>query len=121
MTKPYPIKAASVDEYIAAWPEETQKVLKELREKLLEWMPHAHERISYAMPSYQYGRGKRDAVWFAAYKTFVGLYIPPNKGTLEKYAQELAEYKTTKSAVQFPLSRPLPYTLIKKIVIAQSR
>lgn len=94
-------------------PKEAQPKLKELRALIKKLAPRAEETISYRMPVFKLN-GK-DLAGFAGYKKHVGFY--PMGGTfLENYKEELKEYKTSKGAVQFPLSDPLPIKLITKIV-----
>ena len=106
----------SVDEYIAQAPQEVQEKLQELRTTIRAIAPEAQERISYSMPFYDY---KGRLVYFRLWKKYIGLYIPTP--VLEDHASELEAYKTTKSAVHFPLHEPLPLDLIKKLVQARMR
>ncbi len=103
--------AKNVNEYLMPLTEEVQEILQELRETILKAAPEAEEVISYAMPAYNY-HGK--LVYFAAWKTHVGFY-PTSSGTAA-FKKELSAYKTSKGAIQFPLSQPLPLALIAKIV-----
>ena len=106
----------SVDEYIAQTPQEFHGKLQELRATICAIAPDAQERISYSMPFYDY---KGRLVYFQLWKKYIGLYIPTP--VLEEHASELEAYKTTKSAVHFPLNEPLPLDLIKKLVQARMR
>jgi uncharacterized protein YdhG (YjbR/CyaY superfamily) len=102
---------ASIDEYIAAFPNETQKILKELRAAIQSAAPNAAEKISYQMPTfYLYG----NLVHFAAYENHIGFYPAPSG--IEAFKDKLSAYKGAKGSVQFPLSQPLPLNLIRKIV-----
>jgi uncharacterized protein YdhG (YjbR/CyaY superfamily) len=105
-------KAESIDEYIAGFPQETQKVLEEIRATIKNVVPEAEETISYGMPTFNlYGHY---LVYFAAYKKHIGFYPAPVGNDLFK--QELSSYKTGKGSVQFPLAKPMPLDLIVKIV-----
>lgn len=104
-------KAIDVDEYIAEFPKDTQKILKQLRSTILKAAPGAEEGISYQMPAYKY-HGM--LVYFAGYKTHVGFY--PTPSGIEAFKKELSVYKGAKGSVQFPLDKPLPLQLITKIV-----
>lgn len=104
--------APNVDIYIAGFPAETRKFLGQIRETILKAAPGAEEIISYQMPAY-----KLDGilVYFAGYKNHIGFY-PTNSG-IENFKKELADYKSSKGAVQFPLDRPMPLDLIRQIVL----
>ncbi len=101
----------TVDDYIAGFPQGTQKLLKEMRAIIRETAPGTEERIAYRMPSYW-----KDGyvVHFAAFAHHIGFYPLPE--TLEEFADELKAYKSAKGSVQFPLDRSLPAGLIKRMV-----
>ncbi len=101
----------TVDEYIAQFPADIQRVLRKVRATIRRAAPKAEERISYRMPGY-FLDGQ--LVWFGGHPTFVGFY-PTGEGITD-FKKELAGYKTSKGAVQFPLGEPIPYDLITKIV-----
>lgn len=106
------IKPASVDEYISCFPGDIQEILARIRKIVLKYAPEAEESISYNMPSYKtFGK---PLIYFAGYSSHIGLYATPT-GHFE-YKDELAKYKHGKGSVQFPLSEPVPYDLIRKIV-----
>ena len=102
----------TVDEYIAAFPSNVQSILQELRKVIKDAAPDAHECISYQMPSY---KQNRYLLSFAAWKNHIGLYVATNT-VLEAYKKELAPYEVTKITIKFPLDKPIPFDLIKKIV-----
>lgn len=104
--------AASIDEYIAAFPADTQAALNEVRELIKELAPDATETISYAIPTFDM-RG-RHLVHFAGYERHIGLYPTPTG--MEEFKADLAPYKQGKGSVQFPLGEPLPIDLIRRIV-----
>jgi uncharacterized protein YdhG (YjbR/CyaY superfamily) len=104
--------ANSIDEYIAGFPPETQKVLEELRALIQASAPDATETISYAIPTFDLN-GKH-LVHFAGYERHVGLYPAPSG--LEAFKEDLKPYKRGKGSVQFPLGQPLPKDLIRRIV-----
>jgi uncharacterized protein YdhG (YjbR/CyaY superfamily) len=104
--------ANSVDEYIAEFPPETQKVLEEMRELIRAVAPGATETISYAIPTFDLN-GKH-LVHFAGYARHVGLYPAPSG--LEAFKDDLKPFKPGKGSVQFPLDQPLPVDLIRRIV-----
>jgi len=101
----------SIDEYISQFPLETQEILKTLRKVIKDTAPDAEEKISWQMPTFVL---HGNLVHFAAHKNHIGFY--PNPSGIEAFKQELAEYKGAKGSVQFPLNKPLPYELIRRIV-----
>jgi uncharacterized protein YdhG (YjbR/CyaY superfamily) len=104
-------KPTTTDEYIAQFSEDMQQILQKVRKVIKESTPGAVERISYGMPGF-YLNGM--LVWFAGHKTYIGFY-PTGEG-IEAFKCELISYKFSKGAVQFPLDRPIPYDLIRKMV-----
>jgi uncharacterized protein YdhG (YjbR/CyaY superfamily) len=104
-------KAGTIDEYIAAFPPETQKVLAELRTLIKASAPGATETISYAIPTFDLNG---HLVHFAGYARHIGFY-PTGRG-IEAFKEELRPYKSGKGSVQFPLDRSLPEDLIRRIV-----
>lgn len=101
----------TIDEYIASFPEDTRKILEELRETIRAAAPEAKEKISYQMPTFDL---EGNLVHFAAFKNHIGFYPTPTG--IEQFKDELAEYKGAKGSVQFPIDRPLPLDLISRIV-----
>ena len=104
--------AATIDEYIAGFPPETQAVLGEMRALISAAAPDATETISYAIPTFDLNG--RHLVHFAGYAKHVGFYPIPSAMTA--FAEELAPYKSGKGSAQFPLGEPLPVDLIRRIV-----
>lgn len=106
----------TIDDYIAHQPELAQKVLQELREIIKEAAPNAIEVLNYKIPAFTLvPNGKRDQqIMIAGYAKFVGFYPFPT--TMEKFANQLKNYKQGKGSVQFPLNQPLPKALIIKMV-----
>jgi uncharacterized protein YdhG (YjbR/CyaY superfamily) len=102
---------ASIDEYIARCPQSVQPLLNEIRAVIREAAPQAVERISYQMPAF-YQNGY--LVYFGAATRHIGFY--PTSSGIEAFKGELTPYKWSKGAVQFPLDRPIPYDLIRRIV-----
>jgi uncharacterized protein YdhG (YjbR/CyaY superfamily) len=100
-----------IDAYIAEFPREVQQVLRKVRATIRAAAPKATEVISYKMPAF---RQHGILVYFAAWKNHIGLY-PPIAGdaAIEKAA---AKYAGPKGNLQFPLDKPMPYDLIKRIV-----
>jgi len=100
-----------VDQYIGSFPEATRLKLEQLRNLIRSIAPEATEQISYQMPAYAL---HGPMVYFAGYKNHIGFY--PCASGIEVFKDEFTAYKWSKGAVQFPLDKPLPVTLIKKIV-----
>lgn len=101
----------SIDEYIATFPKETQKILKEIRATIKAAAPEAEEKISYQMPTFFL---KGNLVHFAAFKNHIGFY--PTPSGIEAFKDELSVYEGAKGSVQFPIEKPMPLKLITKIV-----
>jgi uncharacterized protein YdhG (YjbR/CyaY superfamily) len=101
----------SVDKYISAFPIDIQMKLIEMRKAIREVAPEALEKISYGIPTF-YLNG--NLVHFAGYKKHIGFY--PTPSGIKEFEKEISKYKYSKGAVQFPLDKDLPITLIKKIV-----
>lgn len=101
----------TVDDYIFQFPAEVQEKLHLLRNLIKETVPEVKEKISWQMPTYDlYG----NLVHFAAHKNHIGFYPAPSG--IEIFKTQLAEYKSSKGAIQFPMSKPLPLELIGEIV-----
>lgn len=96
---------------MSALPQPARRAAANLRQAIRQSAPRAEETISYNMPAY---RLDGILVWFAAFKNHLGLY--PKASAIAAFQAELAPYKTSKGAIQFPLDRPLPTGLVKKIV-----
>jgi uncharacterized protein YdhG (YjbR/CyaY superfamily) len=101
----------SIDEYIATFPKDIQKILEEMRATIKAAAPEAVEKISYQMPTFFL---KGNLVHFAAHTNHIGFY--PTSSGIEAFKGELSIYKGAKGSVQFPLGKPLPLKLVNKIV-----
>ena len=101
----------NIDEYIAAFPAEIQKLLKQMRATIAKAAPGAEEAIKYAIPTFILNG---NLVHFAAFKNHIGFYPAPSG--IEAFKKEVAEYEAGKGSLQFPLDRPLPLGLVTKIV-----
>jgi len=104
----------TVARYIKTAPKEARGKLAELRRIIRATVPKATERISYGMPYYGY---KGRLAYFAFAKAHVGLYIPPP--VIAEHKRELKRYGTARATVRFPLNKPLPVALIKKLIKAR--
>jgi uncharacterized protein YdhG (YjbR/CyaY superfamily) len=103
--------AATIDEYIAAFPPDIQQTLSELRAFIKEEVPEATEKISYGMPTF-YLNG--NLLHFAAFKDHYSLFPAPSG--IEPFIDELSPYRTGKGTLSFSLDKPLPWELIRKVV-----
>ncbi len=102
----------SVDEYIASFPEDAQKILAEVREAIKAAAPDAREKISYNMPTFTLN-GKY-LVYFAGWKNHIAFYGAP-RGNAE-FREDLSAYESGQGTLQFPYDKEVPYDLISKIV-----
>ena len=103
-------KISNIDEYIAQFPKETQKRLRQIRKTIRKAAPEAVEKISWSMPTFWQGK---NLIHFAAMKNHIGLY--PGAEGVAAFAGELEGYKTSKGAIQLPNDEELPLDLIAKI------
>jgi len=103
-------KPTSVEEYFSRFSPEIQAKLQQIRDTLRAALPGAKEVISYHMPAF---KTTEVLVYYAAAKSHLG-YYPTNSG-VEEFKKELAEYVTSKGAIQFPYDRELPFELIAQI------
>jgi uncharacterized protein YdhG (YjbR/CyaY superfamily) len=101
----------NIDEYIAGFPRDIQKILAKIRSTIKKAAPGAEEKISYQMPTFTLNG---NLVHFAAFREHIGFYPTPS-GT-EKFQKELTAYKGGKGSIRFPLDEPIPFALIEKIV-----
>ncbi len=107
------MSADEVDEYLRAVDEPKRSTLQALRRTILEIVPDAEQVISYRVPAFRV-RGKVVA-GFAAFKDHLS-YLPFSGSVLGQLADELHGYTMTKSALHFPVDRPLPKTLVQKLI-----
>lgn len=104
--------ATTVDEYLAAVPEPARTTLKKVRAAIRSVVPsETSEVLSYKIPAFKY---KQVLVWYAAFSDHCSLF--PTAAMIEKFKDELKQLRKSKGTIQFPIDKPLPATLIKKIV-----
>jgi len=108
-----PVSAEEVDQYLRGLEEPQRSTLQTLRETILEIVPDAGQVISYRVPAFRVG-GKTVAD-FAAFKDHLS-YLPFSGSVIGPLADELDGYTMTKSALHFPVDRPLPKALVKKLI-----
>ena len=101
----------TIDEYIAAYPEDFQVTLQKIRHTIHEAAPEAQEVISYGMPAF---KQNGILVYFAAFKNHIGFF--PTASGITAFQKELSAYETSKGTVRFPLDKPIPFELVLKIV-----
>jgi uncharacterized protein YdhG (YjbR/CyaY superfamily) len=101
----------TIHSYIVAQKKELRPILKEIYTIIKSEAPDASEVIKYGMPTFV---GKGNIVHFAAMKGHLGFYPAPS--AIEEFAQELMSFKTSKGCVRFSYDKPLPKTLIAKMV-----
>lgn len=101
----------TINDYIATFPEEIKSILNQVRDTIKAAAPDAEEKISYGMPTF-FLNG--NLVHFAAFQKHIGFY--PTPSGIEAFQKELSAYEGAKGSVQFPLDKPIPYSLISKIV-----
>jgi len=104
-------KFNTIDEYISTFPDDIQNILQKIRQTIKEAAPDAEEAISYQIPTFKLNG---NLVHFAAFKNHAGFYPAPSGQ--KAFQKELSVYKRGKGSVQFPLDKPIPLSLIKKIV-----
>ena len=102
---------ASIDEYIASFPQDVQRILQKLRTTIRVAAPAAEETIKYQIPTFTMGR---NLIHFAAYKNHIGVYPAPSG--IQKFKKELSVYGAGKGTLKFPLDQPIPYDLITRLV-----
>ena len=104
-------KIQTVDEYIAGFPKDTQKVLQRVRKTIKKAAPGAEEIINYGIPTFTL---HGNLVHYAGYKSHIGFY--PTPSAIKAFEKELAVYKGAKGSVQFPLNEPMPLSLVTQMV-----
>ena len=100
----------SIDAYIAGFPDDVQEILQRIRATIKEAAPDAQEAIKYRLPTFTL---HGNLVHFGAFMDHIGFY--PDPSGIETFRDELAPYRLSKGAIQFPLSEPVPYDLIRRI------
>ena len=102
----------SINEYIASFPKDVQKIMIQLRKTIKAAAPKAGEKISYNMPTFTLN--DTYLVYFAGWKNHIAFYGAP-RGNAE-FKEDLSAYESGAGTLQFPYDRPIPYGLITKIV-----
>jgi uncharacterized protein YdhG (YjbR/CyaY superfamily) len=112
--KTAPKKAApkTADEYLAAVPEPARSAMNQIREAIRSVVPpEAAEIISYKIPAFKH---KKVLVWYAAFANHCSLF--PTAAVIEAFKDELKGFSTSKGTIHFPIDKPMPVALIKRLV-----
>ena len=115
MTPPQ-VKPKTVSQFIKAAPRESRAHLREIRACIRKAAPGAKESLKWGMPAFSF---KRILVMYAWYRHHVGFY--PTSSAVRAFQKELAGFKTSTGSIQFPLHKPLPTSLIRKITLFRVR
>jgi uncharacterized protein YdhG (YjbR/CyaY superfamily) len=100
----------TIDDYIADFPKDVQVLLEKVRATIRKAAPDAEEAVKYGIPTFVL---KGNLIHFGGYKNHIGLY--PGSTLIEKFAEELRVYETSKGTVKFPIDKRIPFGLIGKI------
>ena len=109
--KPAPASPKNLDEYIASFPHDVQRILEQVRTTIRRAAPDAEEAIKYGVPTFLLAG---NLVHFGAFKKHLGFF--PTPSAIKEFKDELAAYEGAKGSVQFPFDRPMPLSLITRIV-----
>ena len=110
------VRPKNITEYINAAPKEAQEKLREMRECIREAAPGATESLKWGKPAFSY---QRILVMFAAFKHHIGFY--PTPSAVRAFAKDLSQFATSSATIRFPLDKPLPLALIRKITAFRVR
>ena len=109
-------KMNSVEEYLESVPEPARTTLNKMRATIRSVVPaETTEAISYGIPSFKY---KGALVGYAAFSSHCS-FFPMNATLVERFQDDLSDYPTSKGTVRFPVDKPLPAALLKKLVKAR--
>lgn len=102
----------SIDGYLASVPEDARAILESLRKAIRAAAPDADETMAYGIPTFR--TNGRNLVHFAAFRSHIGFY--PTPSAMIAFRKELAPYKQSKGSVRFPMDKPIPLGIVRKIV-----
>ena len=109
------VTAKSVEEYLAGVSEPARSTLNRIRSAIRSAVPaEALEGISYGIPAIKY---KGVLLWFAAFSEHCSLF--PGSSVIKAFREELKDFEISKGTIRFPVDKPLPTTLVKKMVKAR--
>ena len=110
-----PSRPQTVDDYLALVPEPARSTLQRMRTAIRSAVPaETTEAISYGIPAFNY---KGPLVWFAAFSNHCSFF--PTASVIKAFKNDLKGYKTSKGTIHFPVDKPLPAALVKKMVKAR--
>jgi len=110
-----PSRPQTVDDYLALVPEPAHSTLQRMRTAIRSAVPaETTEAISYGIPAFNY---KGPLVWFAAFSNHCSFF--PTASVIKAFKNDLKGYKTSKGTIHFPVDKPLPAALVKKMVKAR--
>ena len=109
-------RPTTITEYINAAPKDARKPLRDMRACIRKAAPGATESLKWGMPPFSY---HRILVTFAAHRHHIGFY--PTPSAVKAFSKELAKYPTARGSIQFPLGKPLPLPLIRRITAFRVR
>jgi uncharacterized protein YdhG (YjbR/CyaY superfamily) len=110
------MRPTTIAEYIDAAPLEARKKLREMLGCIRKAAPGAQEGLKWGMPAFSH---KRILVTFAAHKNHIGFY--PTPSAVKAFAEELKKFVTASGSIQFPMDKPLPLVLIRRITAFRVR
>jgi uncharacterized protein YdhG (YjbR/CyaY superfamily) len=111
-----PATAPTIDDFLAAVPEEQRAALEDLRQKIRAAAPDATESINYGVPAFKLNG--RPLVSLGAAKNHCAFYVQ-SPAVMEAHAKDLKGYDTTKGTVHFSPDKPIPAALVTKLVKAR--
>jgi uncharacterized protein YdhG (YjbR/CyaY superfamily) len=105
----------TVDEYVTRVPEPARSTLNKVRAAIRSVVPkETAEVISYGIPAFKH---EKVLIWYAAFSEHCSLF--PTASVIEKFKEELTDYRVSKGTIHFPVDKPLPTALLKKMVKAR--
>ena len=114
-TKRTKTRGQDVDDYFSRLPEGARATLEKLRKTIKSIVPEATEVISYQIPAFKY-QG-RVLIWYAGFKEHCSLF--PTAAVIKAHQSELKSYQVSKGTIRFPINKPMPATLVRKLVKAR--
>ena len=112
------MSSQAIDDYLAKVEEPKRATLQKLRQTIRDILPDAQEVISYGMPAFR--QNGTVVAGFAAFKNHLA-YLPHSGSVLAELRGELAGYESTEGSLHFPIDKPLPKTLVRKLIAARLR
>ncbi len=105
-------------EYISTFPQDVQAILESVRQAIQSAVPEAEEVISYQIPAFKYHGW---VLYYSAYKSHYSLSCPPPFTVFDRFQEELSPYEISKSAIKFPLDKPVPVQLISDMAAYRAK